>query len=92
MSNASVAEVTSRPILTEERPAENRPESLPCITIIDRPVAPVRAPKGDSVAGTVSLMMLAGDEFGRRATRVTARIVLNAGRHRPCATTGVRIK
>ena len=65
MSNASVAEVTSRPILTEERPAETRPESLPCITIIDRPVAPVRAPKGDSVAGTVSLMMLAGDEFGR---------------------------
>ena len=65
MSNASVAEVTSRPILTEERPAETRPESLPRITIIDRPMAPVREPKGDSVTGTVSLMMLAGEEFGR---------------------------
>ena len=65
MSNASVAEVTSPPILTEERPAEIRPESSACITIIDRPAAPARAPKGDSVTGTVSLMMLAGEEFGR---------------------------
>ena len=65
MSNASVAEVTSRPILTEGHPAETRSESSACITIIDRPVAPVRELKGDSVTGTVSLMMLAGEEFGR---------------------------
>ena len=65
MSTASVAELTTRPSRTEDHLAEPRSESSACITIIDRAVAPVREPKGDSVTGTVSLMMLAGEEFGR---------------------------
>jgi len=65
MSNASVAELTTRPFLTEDRPAETRSEPSACITIIERAPAPVREPKGDSVTGTASLMMLAGDQFGR---------------------------
>ena len=65
MSNASVAERTTRSVHTEDRSAETRSQPTPCITIIDRTAVPVRQPKGDTVAGTASLMMLAGEEFGR---------------------------
>jgi hypothetical protein len=65
MSNASVAEFTSRSTLTEEHSSGTCPESKACITIIDRPVAPPRELKGDPITGKVSLLRLAGVEFGR---------------------------
>ena len=65
MSNAPVAELTTRPFLAEERPAETRSEPSACITIIDRTATPARERKGDSVIGTASLMMLAGEDFGQ---------------------------
>ena len=65
MTIASLVEPVSRPVMTVEHSVEVAPETTPCITIIDPAESPRRALKGDPVTGTVSLMLLAGEEFGR---------------------------
>jgi hypothetical protein len=65
MSNASVAEPITRPVMTVEHPSERVPKATACITIIDPTASPKRALKGEPVTGSVSLLMLAGEEFGR---------------------------
>ncbi len=65
MTNASIAEYASAQVVTGSELAEESHETAACITIIDLPAAPRPALKGDPVTGKVSLMMLAGEEFGR---------------------------
>lgn len=65
MTSAPVVDLNTAPDVREDESVATIAEQVPCITIIDRPVAPVRALKGEPITGKVSLMMLAGEEFGR---------------------------